>query len=164
MALPQASRGGLPAGDLQRIIQGTDAGHDRAVLARIAEGFAPQIQVFAAMPAPCPRSIRSIRARGHINDACLLDRLARMRVSSMRALIVGAQQVGARRRTRPRSARCAGPGALGHYRACDGGIDFGRAAAGTVRVPAVAGLIDTTTLLSVLCARNSRAPDGRSAA
>jgi hypothetical protein len=66
MALPQASAGRrLPAGDLQRIVPGADAGdHAERLAPRIAEGLGPEIEVLAGEDwAKAGKILEAIRAR-----------------------------------------------------------------------------------------------------
>src|SRR5207253_5167049 len=71
-------RSGFPAGDLQRVVPGADAGdHPERLAARVAEGLWPQIDVLAGDCRSQPGVIfQALRTREHIDRARLLDRLA----------------------------------------------------------------------------------------
>ena len=86
---------GLPAGDLQRIVPGADAGHHaQGLAARVAEGLGTQIDVLAAQGLREAREVfEAFRAGDHIHHQGLLNRLAGVaRFELGELLIARAQQ------------------------------------------------------------------------
>ena len=121
----------LPAGDLQRVVPGADAGRDADRLAaRVAERGGAEVDVLAG---------RALRERGevlealgagdHVDDARFLDRLAGIAGLERRELVVpGAQDLGgAAQDAGALGARQRGPGGLRRARRRDRGLDLGGA-------------------------------------
>ncbi len=118
----------LPAGDLQRVVPGADAGDDADGLpARVAEGLWAEVDVFAR------RALRergeileALGARDDVDDPGFLDRLAGVAGLERRQRVVAlAQEFGCTAQDpgafRPRER---GPGGLRLSREADHGLDF----------------------------------------
>ena len=69
---------GFPAGDLQRVVPGADAGdHAQGFAARVAEGLRAEIDVLAAQGLrEAGEILQAIRAGQHVHDQGFLDGLA----------------------------------------------------------------------------------------
>ena len=137
----------LPAGDLQRIVPGADAGDDAERLAaRVAEGLRAEIDVFACR-ALCQGGevLNALGAGDDVDDARLLDRLAGIAGFERREFVVArAQDLGCAAQDAGALAACErSPGGLRLARRTDGGLDFAGPATGTSpsRSP-VAGLME----------------------
>ncbi len=93
----------LPAGDLQRIVPGADAGGDAERLAaRVAEGRGPEVDVLAGRALRERREVlEALRAGDHVDDARFLDGLAGVAGLELGELVVARAQ-----ESRPRGAGC----------------------------------------------------------
>ena len=140
---------GLPAGDLQRVVPGADAGNDaERFAARVAEGLRSEVDVLAGSALRERREVLdAFGTRDHVDDTRLLDGLAGIAGFECRQLVVARAQdlcgrgAGCGHARHPASAAQAGCASRAAWTAAS--TSAGPAMGTSPRRSPVAGLMET---------------------